>query len=87
MAHLELTELLAFLLLLLLPEQPSKPSSCERLEREPPFLDDSDTFFFFFLLEVSWLWLCFWKVRSHCSSPELFSSAFSSSSCKAKGLY
>merc|ERR1719341_715743 len=82
------TELLPFLLLHDLPEEPSKSERQLKLERLPPFFDDSETFFFFFLLElvsVCWVVVCFLKLMSHCSSPLEFSSAFSSnSSCRSE---
>ena len=58
----------------------SKSERQLKLERLPPFFEDSETFFFFFLLEESVCWVCFLKLISHCSSPLEFSSAFSKSS-------
>ena len=69
------------ILKLLLARPTSKSDRQLKLERLPPFFDDSETFFFFFLLEVSVCWVvCFLKLMSHCSSPLEFSSAFSRSS-------
>ena len=67
----------------------SKSERQLKLERLPPFFDDSETFFFFFLLElvsVCWVVVCFLKLMSHCSSPLEFSSAFSSNSCKSHNV-
>ena len=62
-------------------ENPTSKSERQlKLERLPPFFEDSETFFFFFLLEESVCWVCFLKLISHCSSPLEFSSAFSNSS-------
>ena len=60
----------------------SKSERQLKLERLPPFFEDSETFFFFFLLDESVCWVCFLKLISHCSSPLEFSSAFSKSSWK-----